>query len=217
MTSPSAKTAESFLTLKSMQFESVIKKSRFIAIADSVEDAEDAERKLAEIRKKYSDSTHVCYAYIADILGNEARFSDAGEPQGTAGRPILDIMKKAGLCKGLIAVVRYFGGVKLGAGGLVRAYAGAADDVIRAGAAVKMQLYDVFRIECDYPSAAALETFLSKTAKVLDSMYTDCVIITTAFPSVYQDAPAKINDICRGGANVTFIKSEYLAAEKAAE
>ena len=85
--------------------ESEIKRSKFIAVVARVRDEEELFSRLGEIRKKYSDATHVCYAAIFDRTGNAARFSDDGEPSGTAGQPILEALKKSGLKETLVAVV----------------------------------------------------------------------------------------------------------------
>lgn len=110
--------------------ERVIEKSRFLAYSARTAGEEEARAFLDEVRTEHPAATHVCYGYIADALGNLQRFSDAGEPQGTAGLPILGVLKAQKLCETTVAVVRYFGGIKLGAGGLTRAYAGAAADVL---------------------------------------------------------------------------------------
>ena len=107
--------------------EKIIEKSRFITTSRRVESEAAAKEYLsAEISKKYSDATHNCYAYICDRLGNFLRFSDDGEPQGTAGMPILEVIKSKRLSEVAVVVARYFGGIKLGAGGLLRAYSGCA-------------------------------------------------------------------------------------------
>ena len=105
--------------------EYIEKKSKFISHVFYVETAEEANEKLAELRKKYWDATHNCYAYVLDS-DNVMRFSDDGEPQGTAGMPILEVLKKQQVYCCLVVVTRYFGGTLLGAGGLVRAYGKAA-------------------------------------------------------------------------------------------
>ena len=102
--------------------EIVEKKSRFIANVFYVENIEEAEAKITEIRKKYYDAKHNCFAYILGKNGEVMKSSDDGEPQGTAGHPMLDIMKGEGLTNCVAIVTRYFGGVLLGTGGLVRAY-----------------------------------------------------------------------------------------------
>ena len=106
--------------------ELVEKKSRFLAFACPCTSEEEARAVLEAQGKAYWDASHVCYAYIIGKPGATERFSDAGEPSGTAGRPILDVLRGAGVTDTLIYVVRYFGGTLLGTGGLVRAYGGAA-------------------------------------------------------------------------------------------
>ena len=104
------------------------KKSEFISYVKRIDSEEDAKNFVAEIKSKHSDATHNCYAYV--VRGTEiARFSDDGEPSGTAGMPILDVIKREGLSGVCIVVTRYFGGTLLGTGGLVRAYS----DALKAG------------------------------------------------------------------------------------
>ena len=116
--------------------ENVIEKSRFIASAIHVDTVEQAAEFVESKRKKYYDATHNCYAYI---VGDKAKFSDDGEPQGTAGMPIYECIKNNSLDCVCVVVTRYFGGVKLGAGGLVRAYSGACADVLRSAGKVSMR------------------------------------------------------------------------------
>lgn len=106
-----------------------INKSKFVGYAYSVEDVDSANSKLEKIRKMHEKATHVCYAYVISSPHME-KCSDDGEPDGTAGRPILEVIKKNDLSNVLLIVVRYFGGIKLGAGGLVRAYSTSAKNTI---------------------------------------------------------------------------------------
>ncbi|MBO4343459.1 MAG: YigZ family protein, partial [Clostridia bacterium] len=109
--------------LKDFATDSFIeKKSEFISYAKRIYDEDEAKAFIAEIRKKHSDASHNCYAYILKDSGI-ARFSDDGEPGGTADMPILEVLKREGLSGVCVVVTRYFGGILLGAGGLVRAYA----------------------------------------------------------------------------------------------
>ena len=101
--------------------ETIIKKSRFIGSAFPIRTVEEANEILATFRKQMWDANHHCYAYVLGERGEKKKFSDDGEPQGTAGMPILDVIDKKGLTYVLVVVTRYFGGVLLGAGGLVRA------------------------------------------------------------------------------------------------
>lgn len=140
-----------------------IKRSEFIATLAHVEDGESAEEFVRQVRKKYPDATHNCYAYIADTLGNEARFSDDGEPGGTAGQPMLEVLKKRGMVKAAVVITRYFGGIKLGAGGLVAAYAGGVSDVLDKARTVKMTECAEIRFVCAYPEFPTLETALMRS------------------------------------------------------
>ena len=119
--------------------EKIIEKSRFLAYAAHVESETEAKDFLARLRGEHPLATHVCYGYVSDKLGNEQRFSDDNEPQGTAGMPILNVIKAQKLYETAVAVVRYFGGIKLGAGGLTRAYSSSAAEVI---ASSKKCLFD---------------------------------------------------------------------------
>lgn len=117
-----------FTISKESTIEYVIEKSKFIAFSFKVESEEQIKAKLSSLEEKFKDATHICYAY--DLMSCKQKCSDNGEPSGTAGKPILDCIQKQGLKNILVAVVRYFGGIKLGAGGLVRAYSHSASLVI---------------------------------------------------------------------------------------
>lgn len=127
--------------------ETVIEKSRFIASAVHVETVEQAMEFVSAKRKRYFDATHNCYAYI---VGDKAKFSDDGEPQGTAGLPILECIKNNSLDRVCVVITRYFGGIKLGAGGLVRAYGGCCAEVLRGCQRVNMTECVRFEVEVDY-------------------------------------------------------------------
>lgn len=108
---------------KEITSEIIINKSKFITILTNINDIDKVKEKLEEIKKQYKDATHYCYAYI---INNHERCSDNGEPSGTAGMPILNVLKQNDLTNILCVVIRYFGGIKLGAGGLIRAYSTSA-------------------------------------------------------------------------------------------
>ena len=122
--------------IKSGESEVVVKKSRFLGITFPVETEEEAMERIAEIRKKYYDARHNCYAYR---LTDKERFSDDGEPSQTAGKPMLDVLAGAGLTGALVVVTRYFGGTLLGTGGLVRAYTDAAKEAVAASGIVEIR------------------------------------------------------------------------------
>ena len=125
------------------------KKSLFIGYAAPVRTEQDALDFIAKIRKKHSDATHNVYAYQLNG-GGIARYSDDGEPQGTAGVPVLDIIKKSGADDVCVVVTRYFGGILLGAGGLVRAYAAGAKAAIDAAGIVTYENYTEFKLASGY-------------------------------------------------------------------
>lgn len=139
-----------------------IKRSKFIATLSHVESGEDAEAFVRAVRKRYPDATHNCYAYIADELGNETRFSDDGEPGGTAGQPMLEVLRKKGIVKAAVVVTRYFGGIKLGAGGLVAAYADSVSEVLDAAGIRRMTECAEVTVECDYSDHSAIESALTR-------------------------------------------------------
>lgn len=141
--------------------EKVIEKSRFLTYSAHVTSEEEAKAFLAEIRSMHSLATHVCYAYIADKLGNLQRFSDDGEPQGTAGVPILEVLKAKKLYETAVAVVRYFGGIKLGAGGLVRAYSSSASENLDGADIRVLEVCSEYTIEVDYTGVDGVQKYLS--------------------------------------------------------
>ena len=141
--------------------EKVIEKSRFIAYVRHVESEEEGKEFVAEIRSKHSLATHVCYAFVGDKLGKLCRFSDNGEPQGTAGLPILDVIKNKGLFETAVAVVRYFGGIKLGAGGLVRAYSSTTAEALAESKICTIELCQELCLTVEYAQIDVLQKYLS--------------------------------------------------------
>lgn len=146
-----------YKTIKSQnQAEIVEKRSRFIATVIPVTTEDEAVEHLNALRQKYWDARHNVYAYILRE-NNTMRYSDDGEPSGTAGVPVLDILKKEELCDLLVVVTRYFGGILLGTGGLVHAYSKAAKEGIEAAGIKEMRLCREFRLKCDYNMIGKLQ------------------------------------------------------------
>ncbi len=161
--------------------QKIIEKSRFITTLRHVENDEEAKAFIAEISGTYSDATHNCYAYICDKAGNFMRFSDDGEPQGTAGMPMLEVLKNNSLCETAVVVTRYFGGIKLGAGGLVRAYSGCVAENLAAAQKVLYQTCTELKVTVDYSSAdTAARFFGERNANVINTGYLNEVIFTVA-------------------------------------
>ena len=137
--------------LKDSSFELTEKKSRFIACLMYVESKEEAENKIRDCKKKFHDARHNCSAYrVIDNKGIYEKSSDDGEPSGTAGAPMLNILQKNNLCNVLIVVTRYFGGILLGTGGLVRCYSDSAVGAIKLADKVIIEEGIEFQVEMDY-------------------------------------------------------------------
>ena len=152
-----------YLTIKG-QFEivNIIERSKFICTIKGVEDENEAREFIEAVRKRHSLATHNCYAYISDEMGLNQKFSDDGEPQGTAGMPMLNVLKSTGLKKVVAVVTRYFGGIKLGAGGLVRAYSGAVSDCVKEAQVFEMSKVVFFHLLTDYEGYSKLDNLLVK-------------------------------------------------------
>ena len=145
------------------------KKSEFISYVKRIDSEEDAKKFVAEIKSKHSDATHNCYAYV--VRGTEiARFSDDGEPSGTAGMPILDVIKREGLSGVCIVVTRYFGGILLGAGGLVRAYAKGAKIGIDAAGTADFVPYVTFEADFSYSDYEKIQNEAPKYGVKIDNV-----------------------------------------------
>jgi len=158
--------------------QKIIEKSRFITTSAHVEGEEAAKAFIEGVRKRYADATHNCYAYICDDKGNFLRFSDDGEPQGTAGMPMLEVIKNLRLYQTAVVVTRYFGGIKLGAGGLVRAYSGCVAENLAAAPRVNIQPCVKSLYTVDYPLADALLRYASENdCSAENAEYSDKVSI----------------------------------------
>ena len=163
-----------FKTVKEQKNGIIVeKKSKFIANIIPVTTKQEAENKIKEIKKQYSDAKHNCYAYC--ILENESKItksSDDGEPSGTAGIPILKVITENDLCNVLIIVTRYFGGVLLGTGGLVRAYTSASLEAINNSQVLQMQLGYEIKIEITYDDLNFVKyTIEAQKGKIIDVKY----------------------------------------------
>ena len=188
--------------------EIIIEKSRFIAAAIHVDNVEQAVEYVNSKRKQYYDATHNCYAYIA---GDKAKFSDDGEPQGTAGLPMYECIKNNGLDYVCVVVTRYFGGVKLGAGGLVRAYSGSVAEVIRQ--CEKLQMTDCTRAEVaiEYNLLKPLKKALEPHAILENVLYEDKVRLVCLFPTVLSTTISDIVTQITLGKGVFTLKEQLLA------
>lgn len=145
------------------------RKSVFISHAKRVTTEEEAKEFIASVKKEYFDARHNCWAYSL-AQSNIARFSDDGEPQGTAGIPILNVIKMSGAVDVAVVVTRYFGGILLGTGGLVRAYTEGAKRAVEAAEIVTYECYDEFSVECSYSDYQKLDYELPRLGAKVDSV-----------------------------------------------
>lgn len=164
------------------------KRSRFIAVLKHCETEEDATEFINKIRIENRDARHNCYAYSV-CGGAVKRFSDDGEPHGTAGKPMLDIIDGEKLCDVCVVVTRYFGGVLLGTGGLVRAYSKAAKDAVKASSRVIMLPCTVFSCTCSYAETERLNKLIAANGgTVTNSDYGEFVEIRFYLPDDNKEA-----------------------------
>ncbi|MGM9929679.1 MAG: YigZ family protein [Bacillus sp. (in: firmicutes)] len=172
---------QEYLTVKGDgEHEIVIQKSRFIAYVSRVETEEAAQEFILHIKKKHWDATHNCSAYLIGEHDQIQKANDDGEPSGTAGVPMLEVLKKKGLKDTVVVVTRYFGGIKLGGGGLIRAYGKATSEGINATGIVKRKLMRIMHTTVDYTWLGKLENELRSSHFGLKEIhYLDKVEIET--------------------------------------
>ena len=189
--------------------ELVIKKSRFLGMAESVSTEEDARELIAAVRKEHYTARHVCYAYILDEDIPVIKYSDDGEPGGTAGRPILDTIKGSGISNVIVIVVRYFGGVLLGTGGLVRAYTEAAQEALANADTKTICLSNFYDITLEYADADKIKYILDNTDEVICSIdYSDKVLMHVTVPERTADMLIRqISEKTAGRAEIKYLKT----------
>ncbi len=143
-----------------VEHETVIRKSRFLTRVEPVSSVEQAEAVIAAVRKRAWDANHNCTAMITGLLGDQARSSDDGEPSGTAGVPMLEVLRRRELTDVVAVVTRYFGGVKLGAGGLVRAYSSAVSETLDLATLVRRAALRQVTLEVPHADAGRYDNLL---------------------------------------------------------
>ncbi|MDD7403346.1 MAG: YigZ family protein [Butyribacter sp.] len=195
--------------------EIVEKKSRFIAQVFPVETEEQVTQIIEKTKKKYWDARHNCYAFVLGSSGEISRCSDDGEPSGTAGRPILEVLTGQELRNVLVIVTRYFGGTLLGTGGLVRAYSQATQAGLAASRIIEKQTGVKVMVDTDYNGIGKLQ-YVAATLQipVLDTIYTDKVQMVLLVPSGLLDKVTKeITEATSGQAVIRPEESEVYFAE----
>lgn len=157
-----------YITVKNEAVDEFIeRKSRFIGSCKPVKTEEEALEFINALRTKYWDATHNVYAYIIKDSGVQ-RYSDDGEPQGTAGIPVIDTLKKAGVTDVVVVATRYFGGILLGGGGLIRAYSHTASIALEAAVKITMRECLLLSVSCDYSSYGKVQGIIPECGGVID-------------------------------------------------
>lgn len=150
----------------------IIKKSKFITKLIKINSIDEVNKYLEETKKEFKDSTHICYAYI---VNGQEKCVDDGEPSGTAGLPILNILKKNNLTNVLAIVIRYFGGIKLGAGGLVRAYSNSVNDTLKLTEIIELEEGYLVELEFSYDQVKLVDYILNNKT-IINKEYNDNIV-----------------------------------------
>lgn len=209
---PKTETGETMKEIKIVyeggEGELIEKKSRFIATVRPVESEEEALGFIAAMKKKYWNATHNCSAFVVGENQELQRCSDDGEPQGTAGRPMLDVLLGEEIHNAAVVVTRYFGGTLLGTGGLVRAYSKSVQEGLRASKIIEKKIGALLGIRTDYNGLGKVQYLLGQRGlTITGSEYTDIVTVETLVPQAQlQELKEAITEGTNGRAE--FIKEE---------
>lgn len=206
---------EDYKTVKAYgDAEMLERKSRFIGYCRPVKNQDEAIDFINEIRAMHRQATHNVYAYILRN-DNIMRYSDDGEPAGTAGVPVLEVIKKEGLTDICVVVTRYFGGILLGAGGLVRAYGKAAKIGIDAAVRIEKIYCNLYLIRCNYSTYGKLEYAINTEGYILkDCAFENDVCLTVGVRQGQESAFLKtVADISGGSAQINELPGEYITKE----
>ncbi len=190
------------------------KRSRFIGYVSPVTSVDGANRFISEIKQKNWDAKHNVYAY-ALREGNLKKYSDDGEPQGTAGVPVLDVILKSGVSDVCVVVTRYFGGILLGGGGLVRAYSHAAKIALDAGGIVNMELSSVLSVSTDYNFYGRLTPLIAENGGAVENTdFSDKVSVSFHIPCGKEEyIKSRIFDLSNGRAFTQKTGEKYIISE----
>ena len=195
---------------KAVEHEIIIQKSRFIGLSYLITDEEEISVCLEDARERYPNANHYCYGAVVGLDGLIQRFSDDGEPGGTAGMPILQVLLQKGLKNVLLVVVRYFGGIKLGAGGLVRAYSRCAAETVSEAGIVKMVLSSRGRIAVNYGMLGSVEHFLRQPGIIIENIaYGERVEIQLLTNINWDALTGRLTDLCSGKLDIERMDSIY--------
>lgn len=185
--------------------EIIIEKSKFIGIIKPLNNKDDVKNILNEIKKEYPKATHYCYGYIVNGL---QKSNDDGEPSSTAGKPILETLLKNDLFNVILIVVRYFGGIKLGAGGLTRAYVDSASQTIKKSILLTKKEVEIYKINTSYELNDVLNRYLiKKSIIVIDVQYLENIEYTISCEKLDID---DLKNYMQGKIEISFLRRENI-------
>ncbi|HNZ83341.1 MAG TPA: YigZ family protein [Sedimentibacter sp.] len=195
--------------------ELIINKSRFIGTACPVETEDEALEFIDKVKREFKDATHNVYAYVIGENSNIQRYSDAGEPSGTAGMPVLNVINQENIKNAAVVVTRYFGGVLLGAGGLVRAYTKGSKIALESGIIVDKKLFYDVSFKIDYTLLGKMDNELVKNNFILvDRIYEDRVLIKLIAENENLDnIGALVGEITSGKAEISVGQAAYYSVK----
>ena len=193
------------------------KRSRFISHVWRVESEAEARARIEETKKRYYDARHNCWCYLLKE-GGVVRYSDDGEPQGTAGQPMLNVFQRENVTNVCCVVTRYFGGVLLGAGGLTRAYTKGAKDALDAAGSARVRLWTLWDVPCTYPLLERVKLDIAAAGGVIrDAAYSADITLRAAFPAGGAEIfSARLTELSAGGLEMTAAGEEFLPGPREA-
>lgn len=203
---------EYYIPTRAAESEFVEKRSRFIGYIKPVETEAEARAFVEEIKKRHYDARHNCWCYLLRE-GGVVRYSDDGEPQGTAGQPMLGVFEKEGITDLVCVVTRYFGGILLGTGGLVRAYTAAASGALQSAELVSMRLVVDCKVRVSYAQFEQAQRIIAAAETRLDEpIFDDAVTLCWRMPAGREEAlRTALNELTCGGAEVEISAPQYAA------
>lgn len=192
--------------------EIVIQKSRFITYVNRAETEEQAQEFINNIKEKHKSANHNCSAYIIGEHDNIQKANDDGEPSGTAGVPMLEVLKKQGLQDTVVVVTRYFGGIKLGGGGLIRAYGKATTEGIDVAKVVERKLHHLMKVSIDYTWLGKVENEVRNSVYPLkEIIYADQVEVLVFTKADEEEGFINwVAEITNGQAKIEIVEKEFL-------
>ena len=198
-----------YVPYQEAESEFVEKRSRFIGHIWPVDSEDQAQELIRRVKKQHYDARHNCWCYL--LGGAVVRYSDDGEPQGTAGQPMLAVLQRENVTNAVCVVTRYFGGILLGAGGLTRAYSKGAKDALVASGVAVMGAWARVKVPCTYPLFERVKLEIEAQGGVIDDVaYGADVVLSISLPAEKAEAlQARLTELSAGGITIRVLAEEY--------